>query len=226
MYKTVGFMTPIYEDNHLLVLNKSPGLLTQPSGTEQDSLEQQAKDWLKVVYHKSGKVFLAAVHRLDKPVSGVVVFGKTSKAVERLNALMRSKQTRKIYWAWVEGYPPNSEGFLENFLAHDDFQARLVGEHHPKGKLARLTYRVLEYRMDRSLLEIELETGRYHQIRLQLSAIGCPIWGDYKYGSRQDYEPGAIALHHRSLQLIHPVSRASLTFEAPLPVAFESLYTS
>ncbi len=217
-------MIPIYEDNHLLVLNKSAGLLTQPGGTEQDSLEQQAKDWLKIVYHKPGKVFLQAVHRLDKPVSGVVVFGKTSKAVERLNAMMRSKQMRKIYWGWVEGSPPNSEAILENFLAHDDFKARLVSEHHPQGKLARLTYRVLEHRKDRSLLEIELETGRYHQIRLQLSAIGCPLWGDYKYGSRQVYERGAIALHHKSLQLIHPVLRIPLTFEAPLPAAFENFY--
>ncbi len=216
-------MHPLFEDNHLLVLNKPAGLLTQPSGTEQDSLEQQAKAWLKEVYHKPGNVFLEAIHRLDKPVSGIVVFGKTSKALTRLNASIRAKQARKIYWAWVEGSIALNEGELEHFLLHDDFHARVVDANHPEGKIARLIYRVLKRKKERTLLEIELVTGRYHQIRLQLAALGHPIWGDHKYGARSKYEPEAIALHHQCLQLPHPVSQTWLTFEAPPPSAFKEL---
>lgn len=216
-------MIPIFEDNHLLVLNKPAGLLTQPSGTEQESLEQQAKEWMKAVYHKPGNVFLEAVHRLDKPVSGVVLFGKTSKGLSRINASMRAKQTRKIYWAWVEGIVLSDKGILEHFLLHDEFHAKVVQKDHPKGKLARLAYTVLERKNERTLVEIELETGRYHQIRLQFSALGHSIWGDRKYGGEQNYEPGAIALHHRSLQLPHPISQALMTFEASPPSSFLSL---
>lgn len=216
-------MTPIFEDNHLLVLNKPAGLLTQPSGTEQESLEQQAKEWIKVVHRKPGNVFLEAVHRLDKPVSGIVVFGKTSKGLSRLNASMRAKQTRKMYWAWVEGMLLADEGILENFLLHDEFHAKVVQNDHPEGKLARLTYKVIERKNERTWVEIELETGRYHQIRLQFSALGHPIWGDRKYGGQQSYEAGAIALHHRSLQLPHPISQALMTFEASPSSSFLSL---
>lgn len=216
-------MHPLFEDNHLLVLNKPAGLLTQPSGTEQDSLEQQAKAWLKAVYQKPGNVFLEAVHRLDKPVSGIVVFGKTSKALTRLNASMREKQVRKIYWAWVEGSLSGDEGELEHFLIHDDFHAQVVDANHPQGKMARLTYSVLQRKKERTLLEIELATGRYHQIRLQLAALGHPIWGDRKYGGQSKYEPDAIALHHQRLQIPHPISQILLTFEAPPPAAFTAL---
>jgi 23S rRNA pseudouridine1911/1915/1917 synthase len=216
-------MHPLFEDNHLLVLNKPAGLLTQPSGTEQESLEQQAKAWLKEIYHKPGNVFLEAVHRLDKPVSGIIVFGKTSKALTRLNAAMRAKQVRKVYWAWVEGSLSSNEGQLEHFLAHDDFHAKVVDRHHPEGKIARLTYRVLQRQKERTLLEINLATGRYHQIRLQLAALGHPIWGDHKYGGRARYEPEAIALHHRQLQIPHPISHTMMTFEAPPPAAFTTL---
>lgn len=216
-------LIPLFEDNHLLVLNKPAGLLTQPSGTEQNSLEQQAKAWIKTVYQKPGNVFLEAVHRLDKPVSGVVVFGKTSKALSRLNASMRAKQTRKIYWAWVEGILSFDQGELEHFLLHDEFHAKVVQEGHPEGKLARLIYQVLKRKDNRTLVEIELVTGRYHQIRLQLAALGHPIWGDHKYGGKQSYEHEAIALHHRSLQLSHPISQASMIFEAPLPLIFNKL---
>jgi 23S rRNA pseudouridine1911/1915/1917 synthase len=218
--KRVSMLSPLFEDNHLLVLNKPAGLLTQPSGTEQDSLEKQAKAWLKEVYHKPGNVFLEAVHRLDKPVSGVVVFGKTSKALTRLNAAMRAKQTRKLYWAWVEGSLPQDTDTLHHFMLHDEFHARIVPENHSEGKAARLTYRVLQRHPQRTLVEIELHTGRYHQIRLQLATIGCPIWGDRKYGSTHDYEAEAIALHHHSLRMPHPISQFALIFEAPPPSAF------
>ncbi len=216
----MGDLVPLFEDNHLLVLNKPPGLLTQPSGKSQESLEGQAKAWLKAVYHKPGNVFLEAVHRLDKPVSGVVVFGKTGKALSRLNLSIRAKEMKKIYWTWVEGESLPLQGVLEHFLIHDDFQARVVPASHSEGKRARLVYRVLVQHERRTLLEIELETGRYHQIRAQLAAQGHPIWGDVKYGSRHIYVPEAIALHHRRLQLPHPISRARMTFEAPLPDSF------
>jgi 23S rRNA pseudouridine1911/1915/1917 synthase len=216
-------MIPLFEDNHLLVLNKPAGLLTQPSGTEQESLEQQAKAWLKAVYHKRGNVFLEAIHRLDKPVSGVVVFGKTSKALSRLNASMRAKKSRKIYWAWVEGEISLNEGTLEHFLFHDEFHAKVVDADHPAGKMACLNFKVLKRKSGRTLLEIELSTGRYHQIRLQLTAVGHPIWGDHKYGAKQKYESGAIALHHQHLELPHPISQAWMTFEAAPPIAFTAL---
>lgn len=213
-------MHPLYEDNHILVLNKPAGLLTQPSGTEQESLEGQAKAWIKMRDHKPGNVFLEAVHRLDKPVSGIVLFGKTSKALSRLNHSLRAKETKKLYWAWVEGTLPSDEGVLENFLLHENFHAKVVDERHPEGKKARLAYRVLEGKKERTLLEIELETGRYHQIRLQMSALGHPIVGDFKYGATQPYVEGAIALHHRRLEIPHPISKVTMVFEAPPPDQF------
>lgn len=216
-------LIPIFEDNHLLVLNKPAGLLTQPSGTDQDSLELQAKLWIKSVYQKPGNVFLEAVHRLDKPVSGVVLFAKTSKALSRLNISMREKQTKKIYWAWVEGVLESEQGTLEHFLFHDDFHAKVVESSHPQGKIARLKYTVLEKNGKGSLVEIALETGRYHQIRLQFSAIGHPIFGDQKYGAKEAYEKGAIALHHRRLEIPHPITQTSMIFEADLPSSFNKL---
>lgn len=209
-------MIPIFEDNHLLVLNKPPGLLTQPSGTEQNSLEQQAKEWLKTARNKPGNVFLEAVHRLDKPVSGIVIFGKTSKALSRLNASIREGKSKKIYWGWVEGEDMPDSDQLEHYLIHSNFHAEIVDKHHPEGKKAQLLYRTLERKNGRTLLEITLITGRYHQIRLQLATIGHPIWGDKKYGSIHGLEQEAIALHHSSLSLPHPISKEWLTFEAPI----------
>lgn len=214
---------PLFEDNHLLVLNKPCGLLTQPSGTERESLEQWAKAWIKEKDCKPGNVFLESVHRLDKPVSGIVLFAKTSKALSRLNESTRSKKMRKIYWAWVEGDLPMDEGTLEHFLVHDDFYARCVGENDPAAKAARLNFWVLERRNGRTLVEIELLTGRYHQIRVQFSAMGYPVWGDRKYGGRGQYDDEAIALHHRRLEFVHPVLQQGLSFEAPPPDAFALL---
>lgn len=213
-------MTPLFEDNHLLVLNKPGGLLTQPDNTGQDSLEAQAKSWIKKKDQKKGNVYLHAVHRIDKPVSGVVLFAKTSKALSRLNASMREKETRKIYSAWVEGTLSSNEGVLEDFMVHDDFRAAIVPSGHPDGKKARLSYRVIEKREGKTLLEIQLETGRYHQIRLQFSSRGHPILGDKKYGSKQPYKPHCIALHHRLFEIPHPVTKERMGFEAPLPEEF------
>lgn len=200
----------IFEDNHLLVVNKPAGLLTQPSGTEQDSLEAQAKAYIKEKYQKPGNVFLEAVHRLDKPVSGIVVFAKTSKALSRLNESLRSKQAKKIYHAWVEGIPKQKEATLEHYLVHDDFIATIVSKEHPEAKLARLSYKLLESKENSSLLEITLETGRYHQIRAQLAAIGHPIVGDAKYGSKTNRPE--IALTHVQLEIVHPVTGQLLIF--------------
>lgn len=213
----------LYEDNHLLVLNKPSGLLTQPSGTDQDSLEQRAKAWIKQTYHKPGNVFLEAVHRLDKSVSGVVVFGKTSKAVSRLNEAMRDKNSQKIYLALVEGHPPASEGILENYLIHDDYQAKIVPKNNPQGKTAILKYKILKAFQSTTLLEIELITGRYHQIRVQLAHIGCPIVGDYKYGAKTPFIIDSIALHHQKISLPHPITKKWMAFEAPLPTFWTNL---
>ena len=217
-------MTPIdiiFENNHLLVLNKPANLLTQPSGTEQDSLEQRAKNWIKQRDHKPGQVFLEAVHRLDKPVSGVTIFGKTSKALARLNESIRNKQTVKIYWAWVEGHPTQKEAILEHALLHDEFQARVVSCSHKEAKLARLSYREIERYSHYSLLEITLETGRYHQIRAQLAAIDHPILNDVKYGGQLSLDISGIALHHRKLEIPDPISKQMLCFEAPIPSYFK-----
>lgn len=209
----------IYEDNHQLVVNKPAGLLTQPSGTAQDSLEAQAKLWIKQRYNKPGNVFLEAVHRIDKPVSGLVLFARTSKALSRLQEAMREKKSKKLYMAMVEGTFEEKEGILEHFLIHDDHQARVTTS-EKEGKLARLHYRVIKTEGNQTLLEIDLETGRYHQIRVQLSAIGHPILGDKRYGSTKPYHEGAIALHHYNLQIPHPITGALQNFTASLPIFF------
>ncbi|MEI8125801.1 MAG: RNA pseudouridine synthase [Parachlamydiaceae bacterium] len=205
-------MDVIYEDNHLLIVNKPAGLLTQPAGEVQDSLETQAKAWIKDKYLKKGDVFLGVVHRLDKPVSGIVVFAKTSKALSRLNESLRSKEVQKTYYALVEGRPPRQEGILEHYLRHDDYRAYVCDKKDPRGKLARLHYHVREG----SLLEIILETGRYHQIRCQCSASGFPIVGDIKYGGHvtPHFSSNQIALHHGRVTIKHPVTQALLTFES------------
>lgn len=210
----------LFVDNHLLIVNKAAGLLTQPSGTSQDSLELQAKAWIKQAYQKPGNVFLHAVHRLDKPVSGIVVFARTSKALTRLNQDIRDKKTKKIYSALVEGHVSSLEGQLEHYIKHDDFHAEIVPAKHPEAKLARLNYRVIAHQGEHTLLEIELNTGRYHQIRLQLATIGHPILGDRKYGSRMILDD-KIALHHTYLTFFHPVTKEALTVHAPLPFYFQ-----
>jgi 23S rRNA pseudouridine1911/1915/1917 synthase len=224
----------LYHDNQLLAVNKPAGLLTQPSGTDKDNLEDRSKVWIKEVKNKPGNVFLHAVHRLDQVVSGVVLFACTDKALSRLNADMRAHRFTKIYHAVVSGTPPQSEGSLRHFLIHDDYRAEVAKEGDPDAKECRLDYRVITPAGDRghttnstvgrvpppgdfTLLEIQLHTGRYHQIRAQLAEIGCPIAGDEKYGSKIKLPGGAIALHHARLTVIHPVSKAEIVVEAPYP---------
>lgn len=207
----------LYEDNHLLAVNKPAGLLTQATEENKDSLETQVKDWIKEKYQKPGNVFLGVVHRLDRPVSGIVLFAKTSKALSRLNALIRSKEMRKTYCALVEGSFQKESGTLEHFLRHDDYRAYVSNHPEKDAKPARLHYKVVRKIGKNSVLEIELETGRYHQIRAQCAAVGCPIVGDKKYGSRQPFSEGIIALHHFRLELEHPITKQRLSIESPLP---------
>lgn len=210
----------LYEDNHLLVLNKPPGLLTQPSGTDRDSLEERAKAWIKETCAKPGAVFLEAVHRIDAPASGIVVFGRTSKALTRLNAAIRERRAAKGYLAVVQGRPPRDTEDLRHFLRHDEHRAKVVAAGTKGAAEARLRYRMIGFHRDRALLQIDLETGRYHQIRAQLAAIGCPIVGDTRYGGPGMTGPG-IALHHARLELAHPVQgHADLIVEAPLPATW------
>lgn len=213
----------LYEDNHLLVVNKPSGILTQPSGTQQENLEELCKLWIKEFYQKPGNVFLEAVHRLDKPVSGIVVFARTSKALSRLHSAMREQKLQKVYNAVVEGIPRPSEGILEHYLVHDEYQSLVVTQGTLNAKLCRLHYRLLKHDEKDALMEITLETGRYHQIRAQLSASRHPIVGDFKYKSRESYLPNAIALHHAKLQFPHPTLKKLIDIQAPLPEAMLQL---
>ncbi len=194
----------LFEDNHLLIVEKPPGLLTQPSEGSTDSLEEQAKQYIKVKYEKPGAVFLHAVHRLDKPVGGIVVFAKTSKALSRLNESQREKSWKKIYQAEVEGTLKEKSGVLVHYLKHDDFKTLVSDKVQGGYKLSKLSYKVVEEKRNCSVLEIELDTGRYHQIRAQLSAAGHPIVGDQKYGSKTSAPH--IALRHTQLEFPHPIT--------------------
>ena len=210
-------LKPLYHDNHLLAADKLAGLQTQPSGNNRPSLEDEAKAWIKETYAKPGKVFLEAVHRLDTAVSGVVLFARTSKALSRLNAAQRAREIVKRYEALVEGRPPEDDGVLEHWLVHGSHRAMVEQEGTEGAKVARLRFRVLSVNDTLSRVAIELETGRYHQIRAQFAAIGHPILGDAKYGSRTRLENGVIALHHREMSFVHPVRKTPVRIEAQVP---------
>lgn len=214
-------MDVIYFDNHIIVVNKPAGIPTQPSPHSRESLEDQVKQWAQKQYQKSGPVFLQAVHRLDKPVSGIVLFAKTSKALERLQWLLREKKMTKTYLALIEGTPDQEEGKLVHFLIHDDFRAIVSDRHHPRAKESILHYRLKKKFRHASLVEIQLETGRYHQIRAQFSAIGHPILNDVKYGASFSDPEGRIALHHMELEMIHPVTKEKKVFHQPPPAYWQ-----
>lgn len=209
-------MQVIYVDNHLLVAVKPAGLATQPHDQDPDNFLDRAKEWIKVKYNKPGKVFLEPIHRLDKPVSGIVLFARTSKALSRMHMMMREKEIHKTYIALIEGQPPAEEGVLEHYLIHDEHRATLSHAKHPQAKCARLHYKVLSRKNQSTLVEVALETGRYHQIRLQFSAIGCPVVGDKKYGSKSAWKKEGIALHHAKMSCKHPTTAEMLLFESPL----------
>ncbi len=209
----------LYADNHLLAVNKPPGLLTQPSPTCDDSLETGAKRWVKQVNNKPGKVFLHAVHRLDRVAGGVVLFARTSKALSRLQEQLRRKSWTKMYHALVERAPDEPEGRLVHYLRHASHRAKLTAPDADGARQAVLTYKLLRAVDRLYLVEVHLETGRYHQIRAQLAAIGCAVAGDSRYGAGTTWREG-IALHHRVLEILHPVRREPLRFEAPYPASW------
>jgi 23S rRNA pseudouridine1911/1915/1917 synthase len=213
----------LYEDNHLIIVNKPAGLLSQPTDLESDSMETRVKAWIKEKYHKPGNVFVSVVHRLDKPVSGILVLAKTSKALSRLNESMRSKHMQKTYLAFVEGIPHKKQDTLTHYLVHGDHYSLISNQKDKQAKMACLHYDTLETRQNSTLMQIILETGRYHQIRCQLAAIHHPVIGDLRYHAQKDQKflkelpPNAIALHHFRLKLEHPVTKAELLIEAPPP---------
>lgn len=209
----------LYEDNHLIAINKRPGDLVQGDKTGDAPLSEIIKAYLKEKYNKPGDVFLGVVHRLDRPTSGVVLFAKTSKALSRLNKMFAEKKTQKTYWAVTKNDPPKQEDRLVHFLKRNSKQNKSYAHIKavPDSKKAILSYKKLT-RLERyTALEIELETGRHHQIRTQLCAIGCPIKGDLKYGFNRSNADGSIHLHARKLELIHPVKKETLTILAAPP---------
>lgn len=215
----------IYVDNHLLVVSKLPGFPTQPTPGEKTgrNITDEAKEWIKHTYQKPGRVFLEPIHRLDRPVSGLVLFARTSKALSRLQAMMRERRIEKKYYALVATSPPSESGVFEDYLIHDAYRARVVPSSYPQGKQAVLEYRIVkEYFHSKSafLLEIRLVTGRYHQIRVQLASRGLPILGDEKYQSAHRWRGEGIALHQGKMEFIHPVTQEVLSFNAPLPDTF------
>ena len=210
-------MEVIYEDNHIIVVNKKAGEIVQGDKTGDKPLSEFVKDYIKEKYAKPGNVFCGVVHRIDRPVSGVVVFARTSKALERLNKMLRDGEIHKTYWALVEGHPNEEEALLENYLLSDGRMNKtfISDANHKDAKLSRLHYRIIA-RGDRySLLEINLMTGRKHQIRAQLASIGHPIKGDLKYGARRSNKDGGISLQAHSINFIHPVSRQPIDISVP-----------
>ena len=197
----------LYEDNHLLVVNKRVGDLVQPDKTSDEALENYIKAFLKVRDHKPGDVFLGVVHRIDRPVSGAVLFAKTSKALVRLNEMIRKGEIHKHYWAIVEARPRTEESSLRHYILRDGRTNRSHAYETPRGdaKEARLNYQMIGCSARYTLLEIELLPGRHHQIRCQLSKIGCPIKGDLNFGAKRSNPNGGISLHSRSLTFMHPV---------------------
>lgn len=212
-------MKVIYEDNHVIIVSKSSGEIVQGDKTGDTPLSETVKQYIAERYHKSGNVFLGVVHRLDRPVSGIVLFARTSKALARLSEMFRTRAVRKIYWAVVTSQPSHPEGTLTHWLTRDEKsnKARAYDKEVPGSKKAVLYYKVIASSDRYWLLEVELHTGRHHQIRCQLSKIGCPIKGDLKYGAARSNPDGSISLHARKLQFAHPVSKLPIDITACVP---------
>jgi 23S rRNA pseudouridine1911/1915/1917 synthase len=209
----------LYEDNHIIIVNKRSSDLVQGDGTGDESLDNIVRAYIKEKYKKPGDVFLGVVHRLDRPVSGCVVYARTSKALSRLSELFRTREVKKTYWAIVTDRPPAEEGVLSNWLKKNEQQNKsYVYDKEVKGsKLAELSYVVLARSEKYYLLEVDLQTGRHHQIRAQLAAAKCPIKGDLKYGAPRSNEGGGISLHSRKVTFMHPVKNEEISVVAPLP---------
>ncbi len=212
-------MKPIYEDNHLIIVFKEAGEIVQGDKSGDKPLSETVKDYLKEKYHKPGNVFLGVVHRLDRPVAGLVVFARTSKALSRLNDMFRNGQVHKTYWAITKETPAQSEGTLDNWLVRNERQNKTYAYDRevPGSKKAVLKYRVVNRSERYTLLEINLLTGRHHQIRSQLAHMGCPIKGDLKYGAQRSNPDGSISLLSRYVEFVHPVSKKLISVVSPLP---------
>lgn len=209
----------LYEDNHLIIVNKRAGEIVQGDKTGDTPLTDKVKAYVKRRYDKPGNVFIGLPHRLDRPVSGIVVMARTSKALGRLNELFRRGDVHKTYWALTAHRPAQEEGILTHWLTRNERQNKsFAHDREVNGaKEARLKYRLIGETQRYHLVEIELLTGRHHQIRCQLAAIGCPIRGDLKYGARRSNPDGSISLHARSITFEHPVSHKTITIDAPVP---------
>ena len=213
-------MTVLYEDNHIIAVNKTCNEIVQGDKTGDTPLSETVKAYIKLKYNKPGEVFLGVTHRLDRPTSGVVLFARTSKALTRLNEMFQShEQIKKTYWALVQGCPKQPEARLENWLARNEAQNKsyIAKPGAKDAKQAILSYKTLAKGEHYTLLEVNLETGRHHQIRCQLAAIGCPVKGDLKYGAKRSNPDGGICLHARQIAFIHPVSKEPICITAPVP---------
>lgn len=212
-------MTVVYEDNHLIIVNKTASEIVQGDKTGDVPLSETVKQYLKEKYAKPGNVFLGVTHRLDRPVSGLVVFAKTSKALARLNEMFRKGEVKKTYWAVVKTCPQVEEGELVHYLVRNEKQNKSYAyDKEVNGsKKAVLHYRLIGHSENYYLLEVDLKTGRHHQIRCQLAKIGCPIKGDLKYGFPRSNPDGSICLHDRKVCFVHPVSKEQIVVTAPVP---------
>ena len=219
MKSTVKNIEILFEDNHIIVVNKRSGDLVQGDKTGDAPLSDILKEFIKVKYNKPGNVYLGVVHRLDRPTTGIVIFAKTSKALERLNKMLRDKEIDKTYWAVVKNKPSKGKDTLINYLRKNpkNNKATVFNKETKDTKNAILHYKTLKSLDNYHLLEIDLETGRHHQIRAQLSHIKCPIKGDLKYGFSRSNKDAGIHLHARRIQFTHPVSKEAIKIEAPTP---------
>ncbi len=212
-------MEILYEDNHIIIVNKASGEIVQGDKTGDEPLSETLKQYIKVRDNKPGQVFMGVVHRLDRPVSGVVVFAKTSKALSRLNAMFASGDVHKTYWAVTRNKPPKDSDTLVHYITSIERNNKSFASATPKqgAKEARLNYSLIASSDRYNLLEVNLMTGRKHQIRVQLSSIGCPVKGDLKYGDKRSNPDGSISLHARRITFIHPVSKKQIDVTAPVP---------
>lgn len=210
----------LYEDNHIIIVNKRPGDIVQGDKTGDRPLSEIVKEYIAEKYNKPGAVYLGVVHRLDRPTSGIVVFARTSKALPRLNALFANKEAKKTYWTVVKNPPPKKQDTLTHWLKRNTKQNKSYAYTNEvaDSKKAILEYKLLKKLDNYYLLEIDLHTGRHHQIRSQLSSIGCVIKGDLKYGADRSNKDGSIHLHARKLSFIHPIKKEQLSIIAPLPI--------
>ena len=209
----------LYEDNHILIINKRPGEIVQGDKTGDEPLVESLKQYIKQRDAKPGNVFLGVVHRLDRPVGGAVIFAKTSKALTRLNEMLRNGEIHKTYWALTRNRPPKESDTITHYISTNERMNKSHVSAQPKKgtKEARLKYKLLAVGKTLSLIEVELLTGRKHQIRVQLAAVGCPIKGDLKYGDKRSNEDGSISLLARRIDFIHPVSKKPVSVTAPVP---------